>query len=80
MKNAIKTIAVLILLPLIAYVFFSSLLARASNPSFETEEQHTENGVMTDLKTGCQYMVASGSITPRMHADGTQVCLKTGGV
>lgn len=32
--------------------------------------------VITDLKTGCQYVVTDNSITPRMLPEGGQVCLK----
>ena len=35
--------------------------------------------VLTDAKTGCQYLTSNrGGITPRLDADGKQICSKGG--
>lgn len=55
---------------------FNNFIVTRSAPQ-NTEEYAINNGTLTDTKTGCQYITTnSGHITPRMHADGTQVCLK----
>lgn len=35
--------------------------------------------LLTDHGTGCQYLYRSGAITPRMDANGKQMCSRIGG-
>jgi hypothetical protein len=53
-------------------------LGEAVQPLDDTDSQSGQRSnmeLLTDYGTGCQYLrVIGGGITPRMDADGTQIC------
>lgn len=54
---------------------FSGCLSNDSDPSPSVPSGLT---VRQDALTGCEYLEAGHGITPRMDADGKQVCRKVG--
>lgn len=64
---------------LVLATVFASYLGHAltSIPHDDTDPASGRSGLrlFTDAKTGCQYVGAGLGITPRLRADGTQVCI-----
>lgn len=61
----------------ISVCVYIAVLFRTSTPAPEagTPTGDTHIRIYTDKETGCQYLGFNQSgITPRMHADGTQMC------
>jgi hypothetical protein len=43
---------------------------------FTRDPNMTAGRVITDTKTGCQYVAYGDGLTPRRNPDGSQICLK----
>lgn len=69
------------LLWLLSVLLFLSLLSVYS-PTDDTDFgawRRSGLQLFTDARTGCQYVARDGALTPRMGADGKQVCNAKGG-
>jgi hypothetical protein len=57
---------------------FMLLVLAGCNVGDDTDDRANNHAsgmsLYTDYGTGCQYVRAGGSLTPRMNADGKQVC------
>lgn len=66
----------------LALAVFCFIVVDEATPTDDTDFNAAHrSGLMlfTDARTGCQYIGRSGALTPRMGADGKQICGAKGG-
>lgn len=77
-NTVLKTIIGKAFTIVLVWLVFSTLIALAFNPVDNSDVDRwnrSEMRIHTDALTGCQYLsTRQGSITPRLHSDGVQVC------
>ncbi|WP_319568247.1 DUF6440 family protein [Cohaesibacter marisflavi] len=61
----------------IAFICFIGFVSPSTKSDDSNGAKKSGMTVYTDYKTGCQYLGTwSGGITPRLDADGKQVCIE----
>lgn len=73
--NSFASLAVMVIITVfIAWLIIS--LASWMQPYDDTDLPGGRSGMdlLTDHRTGCQYLYRRGAITPRMDANGKQIC------